>query len=55
MADKLSNIAKKFYPVQEDEVERLGTASPVIQVFINLQTTCLKQVSESVKINVINT
>lgn len=33
MADKLSKIARdKFYPIQEEEVERLGTASPVIQV-----------------------
>lgn len=35
MADKLSKIARdKFYPIQEEEVERLGNASPVIQVCI---------------------
>lgn len=33
MAEKLSKIARdKFYPVQEEEVERLGSASPVITV-----------------------
>jgi hypothetical protein len=40
MAEKLSKVARdKFYPIREEEIERMNGTPPVIHVSFSLLTT----------------